>query len=40
MNAVDGLIAKYQVLCEKGYGHLKQFKVSIQVREEAQHIFF
>ena len=39
MNAVDGLIAKYQVLFEKGYGHLKQFKASIQVREDAQPIF-
>ncbi|XP_068739646.1 uncharacterized protein [Montipora capricornis] len=28
VNAVDGLIAKYQVLFEKGYGHLKQFKAS------------
>ena len=39
VNAVDGLIAKYQVLFEKGYGHLKQFKASIQVREDAQPIF-
>ena len=39
MNAVDGLIAKYQDLFEKGYGHLKQFKASIQVREDAQPIF-
>jgi len=39
VNAVDGLIAKYQVLFEKGYGHLKQFKASIQVREDAQSIF-
>ena len=30
VNAVDGLIAKYQVLFEKGYGHLKWFKASIQ----------
>ena len=39
VNAVDGLIAKYQDLFEKGYGHLKQFKASIQVREDAQPIF-
>ena len=39
VNAVDELIAKYQVLFEKGYGHLKQFKASIQVREDAQSIF-
>ena len=39
VNAVDGLIAKYQVLFENGYGHLKQFKASIQVREDAQPIF-
>ena len=39
VNASDGLIAKYQDLFEKGYGHLKQFKASIQVREDAQPIF-
>ena len=39
VNTVDGLIAKYQDLFEKGYGHLKQFKASIQVREDAQPIF-
>ena len=39
VNAVDGLIAKYQDLFKKGYGHLKQFKASIQVREDAQPIF-
>ena len=39
VNAVDGLIAKYQVLFEKGYGHLRQFKASIQVLEDAQTIF-
>ena len=38
VNAVDGLIARYQVQFEKGYGHLKQFKSSIQVREDAQPI--
>ena len=39
VSAVDGLIAKYQVLFEKGYGHLKQLKTSIQAREDAQPIF-
>ena len=39
VNAVDGLLAKYQVLFEKGYGHLKQFKAFIQVLEDAQPIF-
>ena len=39
VNAVDGLIAKCQVPFERGYGHLKQFKASIQVREDAQSIF-
>ena len=36
VKALDGLIAKYQVLFEKGYGHLKQFKASIRAREDAQ----
>ena len=39
VNAVDGLIAKYQDLFEKGYGPLKQFKASIQVCEDEQPIF-
>ncbi|XP_044167171.1 uncharacterized protein K02A2.6-like [Acropora millepora] len=39
VNAVEGLIAKYQDLFEKGYGHLKQFKASIQVREDAKPVF-
>lgn len=39
VNAVDGLVAKYQDLFEKGYGHLNQFKASIQVREDAQPFF-
>ena len=39
VNAVDGLIAKYQVLFEKVYGLIKQFKASIQVCEDAQPIF-
>ena len=39
VNAVDELIAKYRVLFEKGYRHLKQFKASIHVGEDAQPIF-
>ena len=39
VNAVDGVIAKYRLLFEKGYGHLKQFKASIHVHEDAQPIF-
>ena len=39
VNSMDELIAKYQDLFEKGYGRLKQFKASIQVREDAQPIF-
>ena len=39
VDVVDGLITKYQVLFEKYYGHLKQFKASIHVREDAQPIF-
>ena len=39
VNAVDGLIAKYQFLFEKGCEHLKPFKASIQVREDARPIF-
>ena len=39
VNTVHGLTAKYQDLLGKGYGHLKQFKASIQVREDAQPIF-
>ena len=39
VDVVDGLITKYQVLFEKDYGHLKQFKASIHVREDAQPIF-
>mgnify|MGYP000317895600 CR=1 FL=1 len=39
VNAVDELIAKYQFLFEKGCEHLKPFKASIQVREDARPIF-
>ena len=39
MPAVEDVLAKYDVLFEKGYGLIKQYKASIQVREGAQPIF-
>ena len=37
--AVEDILAKYEALFEKGYGHIKLYKASIQVREGAQPLF-
>ena len=37
--AVEDVLAMYDVLFKKGYGLIKQYKASIQVREGAQPIF-
>ena len=37
--AVEDILAKYEALFEKGYGHIKMYKASIQVREGAQPLF-
>ena len=37
--AVEDMLAKYEALFEKGYGHVKLYKASIQVRERAQPQF-
>ena len=37
--AVEDVLAKYEALFEKGYGHIKLYKASIQVREGAQPLF-
>ena len=37
--AVEDVLAKYETLFEKGYGHIKLYKASIQVREGAQPLF-
>ena len=34
--AVENILVKYEALFEKGYGHFKLYKASIQVREGAQ----
>ena len=39
MPPVEDVLAKYDVLFEKGYGLIKHYKASIQVREGAQPIF-
>ena len=39
MPAVEDILAKYEALFEKGYGHIKLYKASIQVREGAQPLF-
>ena len=37
--AVENILVKYEALFEKGYGHIKLYKASIQVREGAQPQF-
>ena len=37
--AVENILVKYEALFEKGYGHIKLYKASIQVREGAQPLF-
>ena len=37
--AVEDILAKYEALFEKWYGHIKLYKASIQVREGAQPLF-
>ena len=37
--AAEDALAKYEALFEKGYGHIKLYKASIQVREGAQPLF-
>ena len=37
--AVEDILAKYEALFVKGYGHIKLYKASIQVREGAQSLF-
>ena len=37
--AVEDMLAKYEALSEKGYGHVKLYKASIQVREGVQPQF-
>ena len=37
--ALEDTLAKYEALFEKGYGHIKLYKASIQVREVAQPFF-
>ena len=37
--AVEDILAKYEALFEKGYGHITLYKASIQVREGAQPLF-
>ena len=36
---VEDILAKYEALFVKGYGHIKLYKASIQVREGAQPLF-
>ena len=36
---VENILVKYEALFEKGYGHIKLYKASIQVREGAQPLF-
>ena len=36
---LEDTLAKYEALFEKGYGHMKLYKASIQVREVAQPFF-
>ena len=38
-NAVEGIISRYNTLFDRGYGHLKQFKASIKLKDHAQPIF-
>ena len=35
----EDILAKYEALFEKRYGHIKLYKASIQVREGAQPLF-
>ena len=37
--AAEDILAKYEALFEKRYGHIKVYKASIQVREGAQPLF-
>ena len=37
--AAEDILAKYEALFEKRYGHIKRYKASIQVREGAQPLF-
>ena len=37
--ALEDILAKYEALFVKGYGHIKLYKASIQVREGAQSLF-
>ena len=37
--ALEDILAKYEALFVKGYGHIKLYKASIQVREGAQPLF-
>ena len=37
--ALEDIIAKYEALFEKGYGHIKLSKAPIQVRDGAQPLF-
>ena len=39
MPALEDTLGKYEALFEKGYGHIKLYKASIQVRELAQPFF-
>ena len=39
VHAVEDILAKYEALFEKGYGHIKLYKAAIQVREGAQPQF-
>ena len=37
--AAEDILAKYEHLFEKGYGHIRLYKASIEVREGAQPLF-
>ena len=39
VHTVEDILAKYEALFEKGYGHIKLYKAAIQVREGAQPQF-
>ena len=38
-NAVEGITSRYNTLFDSGYGHLKQFKALIKLKDHAQPIF-